>query len=188
MAYYSFISLYEVLKVHWTWNVSREFSLHSFVLCQTFILWQWRWGDSNPWPPACKAGALPTELHPQKGFIYFFLNGLFYFPLRLMGLNGLEPPTSRLSGVRSNRLSYKPSLFSFRIRQPPTLPHRLQCSTIGRISLNRRVRDGYGCFPYPHRHQQFLFSFLHENQTINQTLTFFLFSWISPGGSYSCFP
>ena len=28
-----------------------------------------------------------------------------------MGLSGLEPPTSRLSGVRSNRLSYKPSYF-----------------------------------------------------------------------------
>ncbi len=27
-----------------------------------------------------------------------------------MGLSGLEPPTSRLSGVRSNRLSYKPRL------------------------------------------------------------------------------
>ena len=27
-----------------------------------------------------------------------------------MGLSGLEPPTSRLSGVRSNRLSYKPIL------------------------------------------------------------------------------
>ncbi len=25
-----------------------------------------------------------------------------------VGLSGLEPPTSRLSGVRSNRLSYKP--------------------------------------------------------------------------------
>ena len=25
-----------------------------------------------------------------------------------MGLSGLEPPTSRLSGVRSNRLSYRP--------------------------------------------------------------------------------
>ena len=30
-----------------------------------------------------------------------------------MGLSGLEPPTSRLSGVRSNRLSYKPILFGF---------------------------------------------------------------------------
>ena len=28
----------------------------------------------------------------------------------LMGLNGLEPSTSRLSGVRSNQLSYKPML------------------------------------------------------------------------------
>ena len=27
----------------------------------------WRWWDSNPWPPACRAGALPTELHPRFG-------------------------------------------------------------------------------------------------------------------------
>ena len=25
----------------------------------------WRIRDSNPWPPACKAGALPTELYPH---------------------------------------------------------------------------------------------------------------------------
>ena len=25
----------------------------------------WRWWDSNPWPPACRAGALPAELHPH---------------------------------------------------------------------------------------------------------------------------
>ena len=30
----------------------------------------------------------------------------------LVGLSGLEPLTSRLSGVRSNRLSYKPSVNS----------------------------------------------------------------------------
>ena len=46
-----------------------------------------------PDPPACKAGALPTELRPH---------------VLMVGLGGLEPPTSRLSGVRSNQLSYRP--------------------------------------------------------------------------------
>ena len=27
----------------------------------------WRWRESNPWPPACRAGALPAELHPHNG-------------------------------------------------------------------------------------------------------------------------
>ena len=99
-----------------------------------------------------------------------------------VGLSGLEPPTSRLSGVRSNQLSYKPifEIFRFQWRwrdsnsrppackagalptelhphliwHPPALPHRLQCSTIGRLCLNRRVRDGNGCFPQAHRHQK----------------------------------
>ena len=35
------------------------------------------------------------------------------FSHKPMGLSGLEPPTSRLSGVRSNQLSYKPILKSF---------------------------------------------------------------------------
>ena len=38
-----------------------------------------------------------------------------------MGLSGLEPPTSRLSGVRSNRLSYKPVFVS----------HSFECLTNG---------------------------------------------------------
>ena len=36
-------------------------------------------------------------------------------------------------------------VFLFLIWRPPALPHRLQCSTIGRLGLNRRVRDGNGC-------------------------------------------
>ena len=32
--------------------------------------------------------------------------------IELVGLSGLEPPTSRLSGGRSNRLSYKPISFN----------------------------------------------------------------------------
>ena len=68
-----------------------------------------------------------------------------------MGLSGLEPPTSRLSGVRSNQLSYKP-----KIRQPPALPRRPQRSTIGRHGLNHRVRDVYGCSPAAHRHRTIL--------------------------------
>ena len=36
-----------------------------------------------------------------------------YMKYKPMGLSGLEPPTSRLSGVRSNQLSYKPILKSY---------------------------------------------------------------------------
>ena len=42
-----------------------------------------------------------------------------------------------------SQLSYTPIL----IWQPPTLPSRLQLSTIGRLSLNHRVRDENGCAP-----------------------------------------
>ena len=95
----------------------------------------------------------------------------------LVGLSGLEPPTSRLSGVRSNQLSYKPLAFysvtgngdgeirtldpllarqvlsqlSYtpieKIRHPPAFPYRLQYSIIGRSGLNHRVRDENGCVP-----------------------------------------
>ena len=78
------------------------------------------------------------------------LSQLSYAPI-LMGLSGLEPPTSRLSGVRSNRLSYKP----ISIWQPPAFPYRHQYSIIGRFRLNHRVRDVDGCFPKAHRHQKY---------------------------------
>jgi hypothetical protein len=54
---------------------------------------RWRLADSNRWHPACKAGALPTELNPRT------------FSWYKVGYSGLEPETSPLSGVRSNQLS-----------------------------------------------------------------------------------
>ena len=48
------------------------------------------------------ADSSTTELLRNNG------NLLYYHKKRMVGLNGLEPSTSRLSGVRSNQLSYRP--------------------------------------------------------------------------------
>ncbi len=58
----------------------------------------WSQTGSNRRPPECKSGALPAELWP-----------LVEKDLTIMvGLGRLERPTSPLSGVRSNHLSYRP--------------------------------------------------------------------------------
>ena len=51
----------------------------------------------------------PTDAVPSSivSLVSYLFDGLSRW-LPPMGLSGLEPPTSRLSGVRSNRLSYKP--------------------------------------------------------------------------------
>ena len=49
---------------------------------------------------ACVKGMCVEPLH-QRAIIY-----------KMVGLNGLEPSTSRLSGVRSNHLSYKSNLIT----------------------------------------------------------------------------
>ena len=69
-------------------------------------------------------------------------------------------------------------VFLFLIWRPPALPHRLQCSTIGRLDLNRRVRDGNGCFPQPHRHQKLylnLFKSFLDNSTVKHILFLYFF-------------
>ena len=76
------------------------------TVTEVTVVW-WSIAGSNRWPPACKAGALPAELMPQ-------INALFWHATAvcLVGLNGLEPTTSPLSGVRSNHLSYRPNRLS----------------------------------------------------------------------------
>src|ERR1044071_5504304 len=63
----------------------------------SFLERWWSQSGSNRRPQACKASALPTELWPQSS------SGLL-----MVGREGVEPSTSRLSGVRSNHLSYRP--------------------------------------------------------------------------------
>ena len=77
-----------------------------------------------PVPCAAPMGALPPASrrhfslldvrwglpHRLVLFVSIRFSRYSWRPLPPMGLSGLEPPTSRLSGVRSNRLSYKPMM------------------------------------------------------------------------------
>ena len=52
-----------------------------------------------------------TKLFTKNfSWLVVFIQTIYYmqFSKNMVGLNGLEPSTSRLSGVRSNQLSYKP--------------------------------------------------------------------------------
>ena len=79
----------------------------------------WSQTGSNRRPHACKARALPTELWPRFK--------TRRHPKAVVGLGGLEPPTSRLSSARSNQLSYKPG----RRRSPRPLPPLKQAEAQG---------------------------------------------------------
>ena len=75
-------SIMVIYGLKWTfpsdWRLSFSFTLwaqvdsnhrpHAYQAC-ALTSWamspQWRIRDSNSWPPACKAGALPTELRPH---------------------------------------------------------------------------------------------------------------------------
>ncbi len=74
----------------------------------------WSQTGSNRRPHACKARALPTELWPHGDETTAIRS-------RMVGLGRLERPTSPLSGVRSNHLSYRPHP-----RNPEDKPKRAQ--------------------------------------------------------------
>ena len=91
----------------------------------------WSQTGSNRRPPACKAGALPTELWPRLRTFHT------PFDRKVVGPGRLELPTSRLSGVRSNHLSYGP-----RFPRSWGVPER-QVTARSRVARSRveRVRE-----------------------------------------------
>ena len=93
----------------------------------------WSQTGSNRRPHACKARALPTELWPLE-MTQVRANVL-------VGLGGLEPPTSRLSSARSNQLSYKPKHDAISAKHE-TVP---KPSDEGRARPGRKRNVGGGC-------------------------------------------
>ena len=70
-----------------------------------------------------------------------------------MGTSGLEPPTSRLSGVRSNHLSYAPKLKTWYKEQSSKRVTRIELATTAwkavvlplnytRLLIKEMARDG----------------------------------------------
>ena len=98
---------------------ARPLSLAGIRLLSSIASW-WSQTGSNRRPHACKARALPTELWPQSLETRQVSCRSIRAPVmigaeprrrkaqRLVGPGRLELPTSRLSGVRSNQLSYGP--------------------------------------------------------------------------------
>ena len=56
------------------------------MLCSFQSTKWWRWGGSNSWPLACKASALPAELHPH---ILFSKRNIFYNIYRSLSIEFL---------------------------------------------------------------------------------------------------
>ena len=108
---------------------SRQARKRVFSASRASNVW-WSQTGSNRRPHACKARALPTELWPRSEEPAQYDQESFGATRRarrrgknragqattieVVGLGGLEPPTSRLSSARSNQLSYKPELYRFR--------------------------------------------------------------------------
>ena len=121
-----FFSTFVVLATTSSWKGYQA----ADVLATVVWNFQWRWTDLNRWPPACKAGALPTELHPLdlceaglESMSQFSArpDSNFFVSLKLfrhssgesfnnsVGVPRFELGTSSLSAMRSNQLSYTPS-------------------------------------------------------------------------------
>ncbi len=103
------------------------------LACPAYLSW-WSQTGSNRRPHACKARALPTELWPleelavgigQSAVAQQSTDCRLSKPdcRDLVGLGGLEPPTSRLSSARSNQLSYKPVISERKVREQATEHH-----------------------------------------------------------------
>ena len=120
--------------VHWLCAPTRSLS----QLITSFI-GSWCQGIHHApfvaWPIQSKIFKV-LHLISQRIFLGLLLNMFWSYILihvqfsknKLVGLNGLEPSTSRLSGVRSNQLSYRPIVVEVKGVEPLTPCVQGKCS------------------------------------------------------------
>ena len=115
---------------------------------------------------ACRVFLRPlVPRHPPCAFLCLtFLGCIALQPLfPFLGRNSPVFLFTACSCLFVSRLSWFPHLLCFhhsvlyevfkvhaffcKPRQPPAFPCRPRHSILGRLRLNHRVRDGYGCFP-----------------------------------------
>ena len=108
------ISLLHDVKKTAAWTAAEPYSstLDVDPAATRSAVW-WSQTGSNRRPPACKAGALPTELWPRLDLgpsrpPSRLRSQLKIQPPGMVGLERFELSTSRLSSARSNQLSYRP--------------------------------------------------------------------------------
>ena len=69
-----------------------------------------------------------TSCFASLSSLFSFQGTLWRSLLSLVGSSGFEPPTSRLSGARSNQLSYEPALVEMNGLEPMTPCLQSRCS------------------------------------------------------------
>ena len=88
-------------------------------------------------------------MNPRHSVLETDVLPLNYTPKNLVGLAGLEPATSRLSGVRSNHLSYRPVLIKKNgrggeTRTPgPMVPNHVRYQTALHLEKNMAEKEGF---------------------------------------------
>ena len=106
----------------------------------------------EPTTPCLQGRCSPNWATPPYYFRWYVANGnpqLTRFKKQVNLFLKLACPYNALGIFNLYKVNY-----FFKNRQPPILPHRYQCSIFGRMSLNRRVRDGNGCYPQTYRHRK----------------------------------
>ena len=85
-------------------------------------------------------------MNPRHSVLETDVLPLNYTPKNLVGLAGLEPATSRLSGVRSNHLSYRPKKNGRggETRTPgPMVPNHVRYQTALHLEKNMAEKEGF---------------------------------------------